>query len=635
MDKKLLSTLLLVLIIGLIATSCLGEGFSEAATEEPKESSPNNFDSAFNFDLYYGHFKSVHTLHVSVPPSLYEYYKRKSHSISSDSLYARFATSNAFETIAENIKKATNEVPNSEEQFANAVLALVRQIPYIKSSIKYPVEALVENSGDCDVLSLLAASIMKAGGLDVVLLHYKDLNPSHMNIGVYLPYKPIYRSWWMDPAGFEYGNKTYWMAECTSRVEWKVGDKPALLTNIEPRVIPLQGTEKTAPAQVASRLDGKLERSSISVTFSPENSNINGEERSLAITGEVLPALKERKVTMYVAREGLSFETYKTLTDEYGRYSFIWNFTQAAKYTIVTSVGGISDFAGSDSEKLTVLAGVYEPIFEEGGRRDPFAWATSAPFRSVANQGPKYVLKNNVSGTGLLLSGEFMIISESDSGTPTIEFRIPRVERIVYFPRTRQTTKVIISEEQLIAIPVESNQLAFLLKQDGEEQYSASVGVLGDQQIPQMLRILQEGSATYMNATEVATRNKWYRVEATIMKNATNARLFETNNTVIGNIAVTEPLESGEMGILMSYPPNSILAFKNLRVSTLDEKAAPLPPERETAERSRVEWLAPYIVFAVLLAIGLMAVGSIRRKSKRNKPTNSIGVKTSNESSHD
>ena len=306
MKKKLLQTLLPATILCLILTCCLNGSFSEVVTGEPKSSSSLNYETDYTFDIYRGHFRSAYTLHMSVPTSLYSYYERKSHFLSSDGDYSRFATPNAFKVVAENIENITNEVQYSDEQFANAVLTLVRQIPYVKSATKYPVEAIVENSGDCDVLSLLAASIMKAGGLDVVLLHYQSTNPSHMNIGVYLPYTPVYRSLWSSPACFEYRNKTYWMAECTPRGDWKVGDRPELLADAKPRVISLGGAEKDSPGQVSSSINDPLASSSISVTVSSDNSSLEGDERSLSITGEVSPALADKNVTMYVGRDGLA-----------------------------------------------------------------------------------------------------------------------------------------------------------------------------------------------------------------------------------------------------------------------------------------------------------------------------------------
>ena len=612
MKRRFPSTLLLAIALGLVVTSSSGTSLSEVVVGRNEGLSPQNYDAIYTYDVYYGHFKSEHNIHVSIPPSLYDYYERKTHFLSGDGNYAKFVTPEAFSVIAENIRKTTNGEPYSDEQFANAVLDVVQQIPYVKSTIKYPVEALVENSGDCDVLSLLAASIMKAGGLDVVLLYYKGLNPSHMNVGVYLPYKPVYRSWWLAPAGFEYDNKTYWMAECTSRGRWNVGDLPGLLENTKPRAITLQDAEKTSPARVASSLDSQLALPSISATFSLDNSSLDGENRSLAITGEVNPALANKNVTMYVGREGLAFEKYRTVTDEYGQYSLIWNFTQAGKYTMVTSVGGTADYAGADSEKLTVFAGVYEPIPEEYSADGE----VTAQFWNIVSQRPKYVLKSNVSGTGLLLSGEFMVISEHDTGTPTFDVLIPKVERVVYFPRTRQMMTVVISEEQVISMPVESNQLGFILRQDGEADYSASISVLEDQQISQITRLLGESRAAYMNASDTATRNKWYRIEAAISKNETNAKLYEMNNTLLQNIATPDSQGTGEMGILMSYPLNSILAFKNLKVSALGDTAAPLPSEEEREQKSWVEWLAPYLVGSLMIAVGFAVVVYIKGTKK-------------------
>ena len=95
-----------------------------------------------------------------------------------------------------------------EYELVDADFGLV-QIPYAVNDIKYPVETIVENSGKCDTLSLLAASIMKAGGLDVVLLYFKDVH--HMNVGVYLPYEPHTTWWWLTPTGYKFGGKTYWI----------------------------------------------------------------------------------------------------------------------------------------------------------------------------------------------------------------------------------------------------------------------------------------------------------------------------------------------------------------------------------------------------------------------------------------
>ncbi len=124
---------------------------------------------------------------------------------------------------------------------------------------KYPVETLVQNSADCVGLSILAASIMKAGGLDVVLIHYVGIDPGHMNVGVYLSYTPAYHTLLMTPTSFEYNNKTYWTAEATAKMDWKVGDQSDSVANAQAEIIPLDNIENNSPlARVSARLDYPL-----------------------------------------------------------------------------------------------------------------------------------------------------------------------------------------------------------------------------------------------------------------------------------------------------------------------------------------------------------------------------------------
>ena len=145
-----------------------------------------NYDRTYNAQVQFG--LANHELHISVPSSLYDYYNGKTPKLSNDDEYATLVTPDAVQAIAENIRNLTLDKPRSDEEFANAVLTLVHQIPYADGDLRYPVETLVENSGKCDTLSLLAASIMKAGGLDVVLLYFKEAHhilrtPNYMVVG--------------------------------------------------------------------------------------------------------------------------------------------------------------------------------------------------------------------------------------------------------------------------------------------------------------------------------------------------------------------------------------------------------------------------------------------------------------------
>jgi hypothetical protein len=451
---------------------------------------------------------------------------------------------------------------------------------------------------------------MKAGGLDVVLLHYKGLNPSHMNVGVYLPNKPIYRTWWMAPTGFEYNNKTYWMAEATSRGEWKVGDRPELLAYAKPRVIPLNDTAKSSPGQISASLDKPLVPSSIFVTLASDNVSLGENGRSLTISGAISPASPNENVVMYVSKAGSPINAYKTDMDQLGNYTFSWNLSSTGVYHIRTSWSGSSDYAGSDSDTLTILAS-YESIADEST-----SGYYMGPLQSLISQGAREVLKSNLTGTGVFLSGEFIVLN-NETAAPKNMTITRRVIHFVRIPRTREVMTIV--EEQTIAVPEEPNsQLGLILRQYGENNYSASVGVLEDQDVSQITEQLDENNPPFMNASQITRINTWYKLEATMSEGATDAKLYEKNGTLIKNIAPSDAaVRSNEVGILMAYEPSAIVAFKNLRVETLDK---PTPPIDETGTPPNVlNLLAPYIVLLTLLFLTVAIVAYFRRKKKNSK----------------
>jgi hypothetical protein len=128
---------------------------------------------------------TYYRLNVTVQQSLYDYYVEKSHKLNSNSDFAKFVTPYALEPIADKL----SEIYTDDEDFVNGVLMIVHQIPYeVTAPAKYSVEVIAENVGDCDLFSYVAASIIKARGLDVVLLYYES--QAHMNIGISLSHAP-------------------------------------------------------------------------------------------------------------------------------------------------------------------------------------------------------------------------------------------------------------------------------------------------------------------------------------------------------------------------------------------------------------------------------------------------------------
>jgi len=286
-------------------------------------------------------------LTVSVTSSLYEYYRSKDHNLYSYD-FAKFVTPNTLKPIADDLWN----IYSDGEDFANGVLMIVHQIPYVESGPqKYPVETIVENEGDCDLFSFIVASVMKAGGLDVVLLLYET--QSHMSVGVHLSEEPN------DARSalhyYTYDGKPYYVAECTGdnwRNGWRVGECPDTLIEASARIITLEDSEQSSSGQVSSSY-GVLDASSLSLAVSTRFV-IAGS--AVTMSGSISPALSGKNVTMYVSSNGSPLSVLVTVvTDSDGRYSYTWRPSSAGMSSIRASWSGDADYGGADSSVHTLI----------------------------------------------------------------------------------------------------------------------------------------------------------------------------------------------------------------------------------------------------------------------------------------
>jgi hypothetical protein len=576
-----------------------------------------NYDQTYSFQVQFGLLSQK--LYVSVPPSLYDYYSAKTHRLADDSEYATLVTPDAFKPIAESIRNLTRDKPRSDEEFANAVLMLVHQIPYAISDVKYPVETLIENSGKCDTLSLLAASIMKAGGLDVVLLYFKEVH--HINVGVYLPDEPHGTWWWLPPTGYEFDGKKYWIAECTPAMEWKVGDVPPLLAGEQPWIISLGNSEASSPAQVSSKLGSPLNSSSISINLSSDPSDIIDNERTLIISGSISPGYQNESVVVYFSQDGISYNACRTETDYWGNYSFSWNFTSTGTYYVRTSWSGNSDCAGADSEILTVFIGFPESLVQFRGPNYYYTYGRAYVARHELRirQGVKDFLDVQLSGTGVLLTGEFIILRSGQIIT------IPRpgetkesMEKIA-IPKGSQPLRLPDDIEQTT-----NNQFAFILQNSGGNNYTLNVKGLD---YYDMAQINQPGEnrTVFMNASTNIRENTWYKVSARISEDEITADLHDVNGTLLESMAIAhDEIDVSELVILIANNTDRAVAFKDLKVETLNETTQP-PEAPEGAEGDKKaangsELLAPYVNLAILLVAAFAAVVYVtKRRQVRDK----------------
>jgi hypothetical protein len=292
-----------------------------------------------------------YSLSVTVQQSLYDYYVEKTHRLNSNTDFAKFVTPYALQPIANSL--AT--IYADDEDFTNGVLMIVHQIPYeVTGPTKYPVETIVENKGDCDLFSYIAASIMKAQGMDVVLLYYEA--EAHMNIGVSLSHVPNDAR---EQAYYvTYNSIHYYVAEATGgnwQDGWRVGECPTELKNAQVQVITLENSESWAPGQVSASYT-TLASSTLSLTLST-NYLIQG--GTVTLSGQLTPSLQNTTITIYIKVNTSPWVALDTVTtNNNGFFSYIWNADASGLCYIRASWSGNDTYAGADStiQMITILS---------------------------------------------------------------------------------------------------------------------------------------------------------------------------------------------------------------------------------------------------------------------------------------
>ncbi len=259
----------------------------------------------------------THTLNVVIPQSLTDYYNGLSHRAASAADFPKFVTPYALKPIADCLR----QIYPDDEDFTNGVLVLIHQIPYEEVlPAYYPAETLLRNSGDCDLMSYIGASILMAGGLDVVLFHYPT--EEHMNIGVHLATKPNDARL---PVTFLQNNGvTYYVAESTStnwQEGWRVGECPDDLKTAPASIITLENSEQIAPGQVSASFR-KLDPTALGLEVS---SIITIQGSMLTLRGQITPAVPNEKVTVYWSPNGAPWAVLTTtVTQSNGKFEYTW-----------------------------------------------------------------------------------------------------------------------------------------------------------------------------------------------------------------------------------------------------------------------------------------------------------------------
>jgi hypothetical protein len=246
----------------------------------------------------------------------------------------------AVQPIARSIWKVCGNVTNSDEAFADAILDIVHQLQYDSlTDWQYPIETLVNGAGKCCTLSFLVASIMKAGGLDVVLFKYDYSN--HMNIGVCLSHSPVYAS--RTTKYFTYGSSKYWVAECTGgnntswKNSWKVGEFPEDLET--PTVIPLGSSEIKTSEQTGTHLTCSPV---LSLSLSVYNATVG---QQLAISGRFsIPLVEKIEILTRTENNPSSWSVLASVnTSLDGSYSYLWHLDNKGIFHVAANFAGVTE----------------------------------------------------------------------------------------------------------------------------------------------------------------------------------------------------------------------------------------------------------------------------------------------------
>lgn len=288
--------------------------------------------------------KITYQLQVSIPQQLNEYFTRQNHRLSSSHDFAKFVTPYALQPVANQLW----EIYGNDEDFVNGVLMLVHQITYEETTPgKYPTETMLAGTGDCDLFAYIAASIMKAGGLDVILFYYEA--PGHMNLGVNLQNAPV------DARGqnyyVEHNNEKYYVAECTGgnwKSGWRVGECPSDYKDASTEIISLESQNNIVyPGQVSASFN-LMETSTLSIETSPIILFFDG---TLTLEGQLNPTINNQNITIYASNNGSPWQVIGwALTDSEGTFKTTLPVQTGGFCTVEASWSGNNQYMGSVSE---------------------------------------------------------------------------------------------------------------------------------------------------------------------------------------------------------------------------------------------------------------------------------------------
>jgi hypothetical protein len=222
-------------------------------------------------------------------------------------------------------------------------------------------------------------------------------------------------------------------------------------------------------------------------------------------------------------------------------------------------------------------------------------------------QGVEDFLDIEMSGTGILLTGEFIIMKSGKIITVPMDGEPEENLENLVFPRGYQPLRLPDDIEETT-----NNQFGFILRNGGGNNYTLNVRGLDTYEVAKMAPSSESGTA-FMNTSGCIKENTWYKVVAKISEDEVTAQLHDANGTVIESIASpADKVNVNELVILLANNTDRAVAFKNLNVETLNQSAQPV--EEDGKDVDVIKLLAPYATFAILVATVFAAAVYVKKR---------------------
>ena len=305
-----------------------------------------------------------------------------------------------------------------------------------------------------------------------------------------------------------------------------------------------------------------------------------------------------------------------------GIYSFSWNLNSTGTYYIRTSWSGNSDCAGADSEILSVFLGFPKYLIQFKGPNYYFTYGRAyvASYELRIMQGIENFLDIKLSGTGILLTGEFIILKSGQTITIPITGKTKESTEKIQIPKGYQPLRLPANIEHTT-----NNQFGLILRKSGENNYTLNVRGLDFYDVAKIDQLSGNGT-TFMNTTAALSENQWYKVLAKMSEDEIIAEIYDTNGTLIESIETTENLLNvSELVVLLTNNTDRAIAFKDLNVETLNQTAQPYKnPEKATNDIELLSYLVTLAILVSALLATTAYVKKYRHIEKNEKRTKNL-----------